>query len=155
MIIVVLSCCVFFFKQKTAYEMRISDWSSDVCSSDLDGAGYCVVWLPGRHPYQGRCPEFGELADRPRVWIEQQIHIGIFQPQIREGVERLPGLHRLRQKYAVTTDCARACIDVGYHTQFQVRLRLYVLQTPSITCLRSTRRRGVLQDIQASPGESP
>src|SRR3546814_1420366 len=36
----------FFFKQKTAYEMRISDWSSDVCSSDLkdnttvvDGAG--------------------------------------------------------------------------------------------------------------------
>src|SRR3546814_9577795 len=28
----------FFFKQKTAYEMRISDWSSDVCSSDLTGA---------------------------------------------------------------------------------------------------------------------
>src|SRR3546814_3456256 len=27
--------CFFFFKQKTAYEMRISDWSSDVCSSDL------------------------------------------------------------------------------------------------------------------------
>src|SRR3546814_1289092 len=37
-----ISCCFFcvvscfFFKQKTAYEMRISDWSSDVCSSDLD-----------------------------------------------------------------------------------------------------------------------
>src|SRR3546814_5983847 len=38
-----MSCCMhlavisffFFFKQKTAYEMRISDWSSDVCSSDL------------------------------------------------------------------------------------------------------------------------
>src|SRR3546814_9456968 len=30
-----LVCFVFFFKQKTAYEMRISDWSSDVCSSDL------------------------------------------------------------------------------------------------------------------------
>src|SRR3546814_3278257 len=28
---------LFFFKQKTAYEMRISDWSSDVCSSDLPG----------------------------------------------------------------------------------------------------------------------
>src|SRR3546814_10136391 len=28
-------CCFFFFKQKTAYEMRISDWSSDVRSSDL------------------------------------------------------------------------------------------------------------------------
>src|SRR3546814_8304097 len=32
---------VFFFKQKTAYEMRISDWSSDVCSSDL-----AVKWQP-------------------------------------------------------------------------------------------------------------
>src|SRR3546814_5917365 len=29
--------CVFFFKQKTSYEMRISDWISDVCSSDLYG----------------------------------------------------------------------------------------------------------------------
>src|SRR3546814_9885712 len=33
------SFAFFFFKQKTAYEMRISDWSSDVCSSDL-GWGY-------------------------------------------------------------------------------------------------------------------
>src|SRR3546814_3919866 len=31
-------CGVFFFKQKTAYELRISDWSSDVCSSDLPTA---------------------------------------------------------------------------------------------------------------------
>src|SRR3546814_4241470 len=31
----VYDCVFFFFKQKTAYEMRISDWSSDVCSSDL------------------------------------------------------------------------------------------------------------------------
>src|SRR3546814_6557034 len=31
-------CEFFFFKQKTAYEMRISDWSSDVCSSDLPAA---------------------------------------------------------------------------------------------------------------------
>src|SRR3546814_8415426 len=30
-----LDVLLFFFKQKTAYEMRISDWSSDVCSSDL------------------------------------------------------------------------------------------------------------------------
>src|SRR3546814_5270573 len=34
----ICDCCFFFFKQKTAYEMRISDWSSDVCSSDLCGA---------------------------------------------------------------------------------------------------------------------
>src|SRR3546814_9711785 len=36
----------FFFKQKTAYEMRISDWSSDVCSSDLR-ARLCGQWVEG------------------------------------------------------------------------------------------------------------
>src|SRR3546814_11356527 len=45
-------CCLcfvfFFFKQKTAYEMRISDWSSDVCSSDLLWAG--EQGLPVRTP---------------------------------------------------------------------------------------------------------
>src|SRR3546814_2367051 len=34
---------VFFFKQKTAYELRISDWSSDVCSSDLQAVVVVVV----------------------------------------------------------------------------------------------------------------
>src|SRR3546814_21062187 len=33
----------FFFKQKTAYEMRISDWSSDVCSSDLDNSAQAIA----------------------------------------------------------------------------------------------------------------
>src|SRR3546814_10713144 len=33
--LLISGCFFFFFKQKTAYEMRISDWSSDVCSSDL------------------------------------------------------------------------------------------------------------------------
>src|SRR3546814_9304119 len=38
---------VFFFKQKTAYEMRISDWSSDVCSSDLSPMFHQVegLWI--------------------------------------------------------------------------------------------------------------
>src|SRR3546814_3624690 len=41
-VVILFTCVVFctrcfcFFKQKTAYEMRISDWSSDVCSSDLE-----------------------------------------------------------------------------------------------------------------------
>src|SRR3546814_4437201 len=34
---------IFFFKQKTAYEMRISDWSSDVCSSDLINCSMALV----------------------------------------------------------------------------------------------------------------
>src|SRR3546814_890350 len=47
---VVLFVLFFFFKQKTAYEMRISDWSSDVCSSDLhQGAGQRHGQRPRRH----------------------------------------------------------------------------------------------------------
>src|SRR3546814_6520064 len=38
--------CFFFFKQKTAYEMRISDWSSDVCSSDLACAALGDLHIP-------------------------------------------------------------------------------------------------------------
>src|SRR3546814_1036051 len=47
-----LRCWVFLFKQKTADEMRISDWSSDVCSSDLPAVsaplGLCLLGLCGR-----------------------------------------------------------------------------------------------------------
>src|SRR3546814_6601026 len=50
----------FFFKQKTAYELRISDWSSDVCSSDLSlvftrvsRENMCVA-LPIGHPYSSQ-----------------------------------------------------------------------------------------------------
>src|SRR3546814_4621066 len=46
-----MGCIVFFFKQKTAYEMRISDWSSDVCSSDLGTAVYDQTFeVPGKGP---------------------------------------------------------------------------------------------------------
>src|SRR3546814_14335275 len=54
---------VFFFKQKTAYEMRISDWSSDVCSSDLrhrdrcrsgDAVGRQIRQRPASEPCDAR-----------------------------------------------------------------------------------------------------
>src|SRR3546814_2455818 len=49
-----VSCCLFvFFKQKTAYEMRISDWSSDVCSSDLVEARGEALMFGLLHPLQG------------------------------------------------------------------------------------------------------
>src|SRR3546814_8299627 len=66
---------VFFFKQKTAYEMRISDWSSDVCSSDLlsprvDG-GRPHRALLGHLPGDGRDRLAVDapigLVDRPRM----------------------------------------------------------------------------------------
>src|SRR3546814_3813552 len=52
---------VFFFKQKTAYEMRISDWSSDVCSSDLTeyrGAPQPRATRAGPAPHSPGCAEF-------------------------------------------------------------------------------------------------
>src|SRR3546814_15859263 len=61
--------CVFFFKQKTAYEMRISDWSSDVCSSDLVSDGslggllrdHSVDDVEG-HPLGGRPDQTQQIA---------------------------------------------------------------------------------------------
>src|SRR3546814_1761412 len=46
-----LICFFFFFKQKTAYELRISDWSSDVCSSDLPSPAHST----DRHRARTRC----------------------------------------------------------------------------------------------------
>src|SRR3546814_19030302 len=49
----VFSFLFLFFKQKTAYEMRISDWSSDVCSSDLPRRRACAAPRPGSPPAGG------------------------------------------------------------------------------------------------------
>src|SRR3546814_7816806 len=67
---------MFFFKQKTAYEMRISDWSSDVCSSDL-----LVADLGGRLAEADR-EAAGRRAvlprevgrERIRILVEQEVH---------------------------------------------------------------------------------
>src|SRR3546814_1251778 len=62
---------VFFFKQKTAYEMRISDWSSDVCSSDLPRPTVLVCGGCGENhphptlPLKGRASRGGLRATGP------------------------------------------------------------------------------------------
>src|SRR3546814_3325947 len=75
------SLCGFcFFKQKTAYEMRISDWSSDVCSSDLiglDEAGRTAACRVGALDAQRgvRPGRLGEIFDRgadPLAPLDQQ-----------------------------------------------------------------------------------
>src|SRR3546814_1057047 len=56
------SCVIFFFKQKTAYELRISDWSSDVCSSDL-GQHVAPAGMPLSHPVADHAALRGAAAD--------------------------------------------------------------------------------------------
>src|SRR3546814_9215070 len=75
----------FFFKQKTAYEMRISDWSSDVCSSDLVqrtehalAAGFdagiaeiddaVVMRFRGTSSLQGAT----KMSRNPKLWVEEK-----------------------------------------------------------------------------------
>src|SRR3546814_8993114 len=71
----------FFFKQKTAYDMRISDWSSDVCSSDLGG----------NHAAPGLVREVFQVQRIHRP-LEADVQLGYlalgyrFQPEDRKSV---------------------------------------------------------------------
>src|SRR3546814_1844771 len=73
---------VFFFKQKTAYEMRISDWSSDVCSSDLGGFLFGSEWqdIAGRKNPPCRFDEPGKPVAKRRhafgVWRSEERRVG-------------------------------------------------------------------------------
>src|SRR3546814_1815119 len=65
MLFFVAMCVFFFFKQKTAYEMRISDWSSDVCSSDLqESAGRTAGWCWRGNGHELRGVGVGRIAHR-------------------------------------------------------------------------------------------
>src|SRR3546814_17319611 len=87
----VLLSLFFFFKQKTAYEMRISDWSSDVCSSDLAGR---------RRSKGGTAPARAGRADR---------HHLPQQPPLRDGSGRGGGrLCRLRRLFSDDDQGGRA-----------------------------------------------
>src|SRR3546814_7867154 len=64
-----MCCSFFFFKQKTAYEVRISDWSSDVCSSDLTEHGVKFRADPAGAHQTGF---FAGQRDN-RQWLSQQV----------------------------------------------------------------------------------
>src|SRR3546814_546817 len=73
---VIFFCFIFFFfKQKTAYELRISDWSSDVCSSDLaTRLGFAMLLLTMRWP--GRALEAGEVPPAPVLaYVARQLGV--------------------------------------------------------------------------------
>src|SRR3546814_3941149 len=75
----------FFFKQKTAYEMRISDWSSDVCSSDLARA---FRWRGSRRRH--RVPAKQEALQRLPRREPGDAPEPVPQPQLRAGRDGRP-----------------------------------------------------------------
>src|SRR3546814_13695004 len=68
----------FFCKQKTAYEMRISDWSSDVCSSDLPGVTAAATAQPAR--YARKATNNGLHGNTPDTSVLS--HIGLNSLQV-------------------------------------------------------------------------
>src|SRR3546814_2043124 len=93
--------CFFFFKQKTAYEMRISDWSSDVCSSDLHahqivGDTQCLLAFVGNRQVRhcrgmarerlGAAEADRELRDLERVEEAETLLLEIGRASCRERV---------------------------------------------------------------------
>src|SRR3546814_11143331 len=118
----VLCCCIcvfilfFFFKQKTAYEMRISDWSSDVCSSDLCPCGFPVhqpqgvrswpaVWVAPASLQRdtcGNCPRWTAAHDsRSAEFPCPPAHM----PEARSRLRGLPVLRHRRLVYIGRASC--------------------------------------------------
>src|SRR3546814_15242184 len=103
----------FFFKQKTAYEMRISDWSSDVCSSDLlahphargfvgrDAQGHFFLFKAQDIESQLHARDFGllQLDDAPHAMLRINDIVTYFTDERIGGhsvsfLWSLPGVHR-------------------------------------------------------------
>src|SRR3546814_3411173 len=76
----------FFFKQKTAYEMRISDWSSDVCSSDLRRFGAQETFLV--RVQNSHKAAFGNVQTFPQQ-VDADKHIIHSQTQIADKLDTL------------------------------------------------------------------
>src|SRR3546814_4954183 len=83
---VLLSIDFVFFKQKTAYEMRISDWSSDVCSSDLAGDAHhgrdAQRIIDDIRPLLART----DREDHPLRRVDHRIELQIGRASCRERV---------------------------------------------------------------------
>src|SRR3546814_3070268 len=84
---------IFFFKQKTAYELRISDWSSDVCSSDLNAVVAKVNETQEQEDVVTEAYERGETTDIATVALTQSRASITFEAtlQVRRSEERRVG----------------------------------------------------------------
>src|SRR3546814_4475900 len=94
----------FFFKQKTAYEMRISDWSSDVCSSDLVGRRQDGHAGRGRH-----LPDSGQRLDPadPGHGEVEDHQLGLVPADEVDGLAPVGGLRSEERR--VGKECVSTC----------------------------------------------
>src|SRR3546814_7537967 len=79
----------FCFKQKTAYEMRISDWSSDLCSSDL------------RAPPSSRVLRQSNPGERPALVRVEEVPVAAPDVPVRRDAAPTPEHHLVRHELAV------------------------------------------------------
>src|SRR3546814_1371355 len=104
MFIYKLSCMLFlffFFKQKTAYEMRISDWSSDVCSSDLEAI------LNMRLRSLRRLEEMQIRKERDALQKERAELEKLIESPARQRSRLKKDLAALRDRYGPETELGR------------------------------------------------
>src|SRR3546814_16426425 len=134
--LVVLGVMFFFFKQKTAYEMRISDWSSDVCSSDLptqriaDHDGTDGAWNVEKvmgHRQRGQAPGHGRRLEPPRLAI---VNIGE-KPRFVGGHADPAALGR-EARVAIEIDRERP--DAGGHPRLHALLDSAFAQAGAFAC---------------------
>src|SRR3546814_19067968 len=89
----------FFFKQKTAYEMRISDWSSDVCSSDLDQPVRCrhgFIHRSARCVATAQCEDTDDKQQEANGYMRRHTFVrrgGKQEPHLQRYLELQPGQH--------------------------------------------------------------
>src|SRR3546814_4884724 len=107
-----MSYC-FFFKQKTAYEMRISDWSSDVCSSDLcEGVDVPYVVIDDQNPGAG---EFRDSLHRRAAFLIPYRPLPTPQNRPEARLQRVDTVHDLDRSAArseerrVGEECVSTC----------------------------------------------
>src|SRR3546814_8902151 len=120
-------CYVFFFKQKTAYEMRISDWSSDVCSSDLRG----VPPEPGPK----RADRAGDDAQRGQTAGRRRGH-RIAPPGFGSPMWRSlpPRVWRARR------EAASRCVGIGISEEHTSELQSLMRISYAVFCLKKKNK---------------
>src|SRR3546814_3651668 len=137
----------FFFKQKTAYEMRISDWSSDVCSSDLVGDAHRQCGLVAVLVFGELQDQAGHGIDQRRVADGRSISDCARQarspPRRQDTVPRRADhwLAAARHRCATTTAARRRCRSEEHTSELQSLMRI----SYAVFCLKKKTQKHIKQ----------